>query len=197
MHYLDNLRSHYSDMKARGEYASVFDVKHNRKTFRVLFLADNLGKILFISSVGENSFTFLVVIPSDFHAPKFYIGEEYGSLLEYLMIDGRSEHKLIPQEFLIEIEQGFPARFEKAPSMSERISTANRYYCNEPPKYFSSWITWHKRHTTEENMLRTATLVGFENALRLQRSNISSKWSHNPDDEKLENINKWVTMIDN
>ena len=81
----------------------MFIVIHNRKTFRILFLADNLGKILFISSVGKDAFTFSVQIPNDFHAPKFFIGDNYGNLVDYLKTKGSSNNSLIPHDFLITI----------------------------------------------------------------------------------------------
>lgn len=183
-------------MKDRGEYASVFDVKHNRKTFRILFLADNLGKILFISSVGKDAFTFSVHIPNDFHAPKFFIGDNYGKLVDYLKTKGSSNNSLIPHDFLIEIEIDFPSAFQKTPSISERMSTLSRNLNKDLAPYFVTWKPWKENHTTYENMKQTEMLVGFEAALRLKKNNISSIWSHDPSKENLTKVNAWAKMLE-
>ena len=43
---------------------------------------------------------------------------------------------------------------------------------------------------------KTAILVGFESAKRLQNNNISSCWTADANDEDLSKINQWIDLFD-
>lgn len=199
MPHLDHLHLLYKDMLSKNEFACVFDINHNGRPFRCVFIADDNGHDLFISKTGANPFTFRVIVPDDFIVNSFAIPSNvYSMLTEYLGLRYNPEHRFIPINFLIELDTYFPVKFTMAPTVRERYQTARRTVSNyDGEKYFKGWIKWKSRNTTDENMYLTASLVGYETAQRFQKLNISSAWSPNEEDENLFALHNWASIIDN
>lgn len=199
MPHLDHLHLLYDDMIEKNEFSCVFDIRYNGHPFRCIFIADNDGHDLFISKIGQNPFTFRVIVPEDFIVNSFSIPSNvYSMLTEYLELRYNPEHRFIPINFLAELDAYFPTVFTTAPTIRERYQTARRTVSNyDGEKYFKGWIRWRNKNTTDENMYLTASLVGYETARRFQNQNISSAWSPYENDENLDALHNWANYIDN
>ena len=113
---LNNLRCLYLDMKKEGQTAVTFQCKYNnRYCFSCIFIADEEGKVLYISSLGDNSFTLKVNVKSDFSIDKFGLDKEtYVKLCEYLELKYNPDNPFIPREFIIQLDGVFPKEYKKA-----------------------------------------------------------------------------------
>lgn len=196
---LNNLRCLYLDMKKEGQTAVTFQCKYNnRYCFSCIFIADEDGKALYISSLGDNSFTLKVHVKSDFSIDKFGLDKEtYVKLCEYLELKYNPDNPFIPREFIIQLDGVFPKEYKKAETREciRAICQANN--TDEGDKiYFAGWRHWTQKHTQDDNMEKSAMLVGFRNAMRLQKNNISSCWSADKDEEDLSKLNEWIDLLD-
>ena len=103
----------------------------------------------------------------------------------------------IPREFIIQLDGVFPKEYKKAETREciRAICQANN--TDEGDKiYFAGWRHWTQKHTQDDNMEKSAMLVGFRNAMRLQKNNISSCWSADKDEEDLSKLNEWIDLLD-
>ena len=186
-------------MKKEGQTAVTFQCKYNnRYCFSCIFIADEEGKVLYISSLGDNSFTLKVNVKSDFSIDKFGLDKEtYVKLCEYLELKYNPDNPFIPREFIIQLDGVFPKEYKKAETREciHAICQANN--TDEGDKiYFAGWRHWTQKHTQDDNMEKSAMLVGFRNAMRLQKNNISSCWSADKDEEDLSKLNEWIDLLD-
>ena len=112
---LNNLRCLYLDMKKEGQTAVTFQCKYNnRYCFSCIFIADEDGKVLYISSLGDNSFTLKVHVKSDFSIDKFGLDKEtYVKLCEYLELKYNPDNPFIPREFIIQLDGVFPKNIKR------------------------------------------------------------------------------------
>lgn len=195
MGYLRNLHQHYIDMTAHGEFASIFSCIYNNHGFRCLFIADQEEKTLYLSSMGNYSFTIPIIIPDDFYMSKLYIGQYYKSLADYLDIKYNPDNPFVPTEFLDQLDGHFPARIIELPSVQERSAIIRRVHKeSEGNDYFTGWAKWNVKHTTPENELLTASLIGPAAAKKCRSANISSCWSSDPNQEDLTKLDNWIIL---
>lgn len=144
---LNNLRCLYLDMKKEGQTAVTFQCKYNnRYCFSCIFIADEEGKVLYISSLGDNSFTLKVNVKSDFSIDKFGLDKEtYVKLCEYLELKYNPDNPFIPRKFIIQLDGVFPKEYKKAETREciRAICQANN--TDEGDKiYFAGWNIGHK-----------------------------------------------------
>lgn len=182
-------------MSANDRFAEKFDVHYNKRVFKCLFIADDLEKTLFLSTTGKKSFVISFSIDNNFECTP-YINEHYNELCDYLGLTYNPSNPFSPKSFLLQLDKCFPTVISKSPSVSERAAFINRSSNTENKPYFVGWIKWNVRQTSYENMLLTASIVGYKNAKRLMNMNISSAWSSNPNDERLDLLDDWVKYID-
>ena len=70
---------------------------------------------MYISSLGDNSFTLKVNVKSDFSIDKFGLDKEtYVKLCEYLELKYNPDNPFIPREFIIQLDGVFPKEYKKA-----------------------------------------------------------------------------------
>lgn len=197
--HLQNLENLYANMHGQGDTAITFHCRYNNTPgFSCIFIADENGKILYISSLGENSFTIKIQIKNDFNIEGFKLDNDiYNKLCKYLQLTYNLDNPFIPTNFLANLDKNIPNVYNKATRAQcvEAISKANNL-CDEDKIYFTGWKKWHEKTTSDDNMEKTAILVGFESAKRLQNNNISSCWTADANDEDLSKINQWIDLFD-
>lgn len=192
MHILNNLKSLYHSMCDNNEIATIFNINYNKRQFRCLFLADEFEKTLFLSA---NHFVIKFDIYNDFSFSTGLTKAEYKNLVEYLNLKYDPENKFYPYNFLLQADSRFPTHIIEIPTISQRAYIISTYYNNDNAIYFKGWAKWKVKNTSQENQLKTASIVGSKNAQRLKDAHISSCWSNNPDEENLNNLDKWVEYI--
>ena len=192
-----HLQDIYRDMLLQGRNADVFNVRYNRHPFRCMFLAEEKQKTLFICTTGENAFVIRLELNDHFECSAHLDQKTYSNLCHYLGLHYDPGHPFKTSEFFLELDSLFPRQCTDFPAPAERATIINRSFSNELKPYFKGWIPWKKKHTSEENMYLTASLIGFRDAERCKQANISSAWSANPDDENLDALNEWAVMVEN
>ncbi len=187
----------YEDMRLQGRKADVFNVRYNRHPFRCMFLADEMQKTLFICTTGENAFVIRLELNEHFECSALLDPKTYSNLCNYLELHYDPAHPFRTSEFFSELDSLFPTQCTESPAPAERATIINRSFSSELKPYFKGWIPWKKKHTSEENMYLTASLIGFTDAERCKQANVSSAWSSNPNDENLDALDQWAAMVEN
>lgn len=115
---------------------------------------------------------------------KDYIGDMYADLVEALRVDGRVGGKIIPKEFLAQLNSAIPrvARVECRPAPSEIIRLRPDITEHRDRPYFDSWIYWDQsvdapRSPSEENLQKTLLLLGKDAYSYSLKQKASSRWS--------------------
>lgn len=196
---MENLRNLYLDMLRNGQTVITFHCDYNNTNgFSCIFMAEECKKILYISSLGDNVFTLKIIIKDDFSIELGFIENDvYRKLCKYLDIHFNPDNPFKPKNFVMELDNDIPNAY-RVPAYRECIAAISRAnYCNDEDKiYFAGWKCWKKKTTSDENMERSASLVGFENALKFQKNNISSCWSSSENEERLDLIDQWLDLLD-
>lgn len=191
-----HLQSIYKDMLIKERIADTFNVMYNRHPFRCMLLAGNTQRTFFLCTVGENFFVIRLELTEEFEWFGRLDTELYLKLCKYLNLHYDPENPFKPSCFFAEIDTLAPGRCTENPPCYERASIINHSFTSENKPFFKGWIQWKKNHTSKENMYLTASLIGFQDAERCKRANISSAWSADPDDENLDALIQWASMIE-
>lgn len=111
-----------------------------------------------------------------------YLGEMYGDLVAVLRSDGASGQRLVPKDFLAQLNQVIPvqATDKGIPEPSEIVRLRPDIVEDREKPFFDAWIYWDqngKRGPSAENQHKTLLLLGPEAAKHSRERNASSRWS--------------------
>jgi hypothetical protein len=169
-------------MMAIGSEMQQFQVTTGAISFDCLFSTrDEPNFILSLTSRGLNpKFFLLQVKPGYWIVP--YFNDFYGDLAALLNAGANSGKKLIPNEFLDQLNNVIPtkATSENNPSPSEVIRLRLDITEDRDRPYFDTWIYWSedsRKGPSEENRHKTQMLLGYEALNYSKRTNASSRWS--------------------
>jgi len=159
-------------------------------SFDCLFSVRETPFILSLTSRGINPKFFVFEVHKGYWI-KEYFGKMYSELLSVLKIDGRSGKKLIPKDFLSDIDRSIPtiASPKRIPS-SEMILSLRHDLEERDKPYFDAWIYWDKasgRSPSKDNLKKTKLLLGIEAYNYSKKMNASSRWSATPTGKSWKN----------
>lgn len=185
-------RLHFS-MKRVGTERARFSIKHNQVTFDCLFLTDLEPYEFVLAAVGHPGIVFVLEVLNGYFVKGVFAHELYAKLAGLLGTGARSGNKLIPSEFLQQIDAAIPA--DVAGTL--RVTTADvlgayRHHVEEDQKiYFKGWLRNPPgKHVTAANLDKTRRCFGQKVYEICMRHNISSCWSSNPSDEVAFSVPK-------
>ena len=159
-----------------------FQVQCGAVSFDCLFSTrDTPSFTLALTSRGlEPKFFLFPVTQGYWIAP--YFGEMYGDLVGLLNTGANSGHKLIPKDFLNDLNNAIPttASLKQNPTPKEIVRLRPDIVEDRDRPYFDTWIYWRQengRGPTRDNLFKTRMLLGSEAFDHSQRMNASSRWS--------------------
>ena len=178
-------RLHFS-MRRAGTERARFAIKHNQVTFDCLFLTDIEPYEFVLAAVGHPGIVFVFEVLRGYLIEGVFEYELYARLAALLGTGAASGNKLIPREFLRQIDAAIPADV----SGTRRVTTADvlrvyRHHIEEDQKiYFKGWLrNAPGKHVTVANLDKTRRCFGQKIRDSCLRQNISSCWSHISADE--------------
>jgi len=188
---LESLARLHKSMIAQKIDMQQFKITVGVASFDCLFSVRETPFILSLTSRGINPKFFMFEVHEGYRIKEYFEKEMYYELLTVLKIDGRSGKKLIPKDFLSEIDRLIPtiANHKKIPS-SEMILSLRHDLEERDKPYFDTWIPWDKasgRSPSTENLKKTMLLLGIEAYSYSKKMNASSRWSATPMDKTWKN----------
>lgn len=191
---LNNLSQYTNSMKNHDRSISAFPINFQNHGFACIYVIDEPNSAIYISSLGENSFTFKVIV-----YPRFTyfleLGDNYKALCQYLNLRYDIDNKFSPRNFIQELDAYFPTEYNRhhACTTAEVSQVVDSYQNDEIKPYFCGWRNSENDTVSDNNYAKTLTLNGISHdlAIRLRQNHISSRWSANPDKERLELINQY------
>lgn len=179
---MTSLQELHKSMIAIGSEMQQFQVITGSISFDCLFSTrDQPYFILSLTSRGFNPKFFLLEVKSGYWiAP--YFGEFYGELARLLNTGAESGNKLIPKEFLDQLNKKMPtkASIEQNPTSREIIRLRPDITEDRDYPYFDTWIYWSKdsgKGPRIENQHKTQMVLGTEALNYSKRMDASSRWS--------------------
>lgn len=108
--------------------------------------------------------------------------DQYKLLAEVLGTDGRVGNRLIPRDFLDNLNNQIPTRATaQAVPVAEAILLLRHDLEERDRPYFDTWIPWgNAKSPSEENRKKTLLILGPEALEYSSRINASSRWSATP-----------------
>ena len=168
-------------MLSLGVDIQKFQICAGAAEFDCLFSTRNTPLILALTSRGLNPRFFKFEVRGESYWIDEYFGDQYGTLVEVLRRDGRSREKLIPRNFLTQIDVVIPRQATAQYIPAEEIIRL-RPDLEEPNRpYFDTWIYWGlNKSPSRENAYKTLVALGRKAMEHSKRMNASSKWSAHP-----------------
>lgn len=176
---MTSLRELHQSMLKECVDMQQFRIKTGAAEFDCLFSTREAPFVLSLTSRGANpKFFKFDVLPG--YQIKTYLGKMYGDLLSVLFVDGRSGHRLDPQEFFAGLNRLIPteARVGAIPSPEEVVRMRRDLLECERP-YFDQW-GFRSPGPSPENKLKTLTALGPDALDFSVKVNKSSIWSATP-----------------
>lgn len=171
-----------------------FQVRIGAISFDCLFSTrDTPNYTLALTSRGLNPKFFLFQVQQGYWiAP--YFGDMYGELVNLLSTGANTGNKLIPKDFLNDLNNGIPvnASLQQNPTPNEVVRLRPDIIEDRDRPYFDTWIYWTQtsgKGPTADNLYKTRMLLGNNALVYSQHMNASSRWSatdlsRNWEDEK-------------
>lgn len=180
---MDSLQKLHSSMLKEKLDMQQFKVKIGIVEFDCLFSTRETPFIFTMTLRGKNSKFFKFEVKRGYSISDSF-GDFYYDLANILRKDGSSENKLMPKEFLANVNTKIPHKAEKSkiPSADDIIKIRRDLEESDKP-YFDAWIYWDKnskRSPTAENKLKTKVAFGQEALDYSISMNASTKWSSTP-----------------
>lgn len=177
---MESLKKLHKSMRVFGADIQKFQVRIGAAEFDCLFSTRDDPFVLALTSRGLNPRFFQFDVSRGYWI-RDYLGDLYGPLVEVLRTDGSSGQRLIPKDFLIQLDDAIPhdATQRRVPEPHEIVQLrADLEEADRP--YFDTWIYWDSasnRSPRQENMQKTLEALGPEALEYSRRMNASSKWS--------------------
>lgn len=105
---MENLKQLYNNMNQLCVDTEIFAIEHNHKGLSCIFIIQDYGSTLFLTTLERDPRTFSVDIPSDFSAPNHIDSEVYPILAQYFGFTGKTGNRFIPSIFFEEIDKKIP-----------------------------------------------------------------------------------------
>ncbi len=191
MVYMSHLEQLSEYMVANDRYSVSFTVRYNSHPFNCLYINNLEEPILYISSLGENSFTIKLIGDSEFHFSSF-LGDKYSLLIRYLSLTFQTGSPFSPTAFFEAFNNLLPVECDHRPRPADIAQIVNM---DEKPAerdkiYFCGW-SCHGNTVSDLNFRKSCALIPYEDAVILRKAHVSSKWSAEPREERLERIARY------
>lgn len=172
-------RLHFS-MRRAGTERVRFAVQHNHVAFDCLFLTDIEPFEFVLAAVGHPGIVFVFEVLRGYLIKGEFENELYARLAALLGTGAESGKKLIPNQFLRQIDAAVPDDV----GHTQRVTTADvlrtfRHHVEEDQKiYFRGWLRNPPgNHVKLKNLDKTRRCFGQQVHDSCRRQNISSCWS--------------------
>lgn len=180
---MESLRQLHQSMRALDLDMQQFQVRTGAADFDCLFSTRGAPFVLALTSRGLNPRFFRFDVMEGYWIAE-YFGDLYGPLVDVLTKDGASRQRLIPRDFLAQLDGAIPRQANPGRVPQPHVVVQLRADLEEVDRpYFDTWIYWDsssKRSPSHENMLKTLEALGPEALKYSQHMNASSKWSATP-----------------
>ncbi|MCE8021078.1 hypothetical protein HOP51_13300 [Halomonas sp. MCCC 1A11036] len=180
---MESLKKLHQSMRVLGVDMQKFQVRLGAAEFDCLFSTRDDPFVLALTSRGLNPRFFRFVVNRGYWI-RDYLGDLYGPLVEVLKIDGSSGKRLVPKDFLVQLDAAIPHAATQLWVPEPHVIVQLRADLEEAGRpYFDTWIYWDSesnRSPRKENMVKTLEALGPEALEYSKRMNASSKWSMTP-----------------
>lgn len=180
---MESLRQLHQSMRALGLDMQQFQVRTGAADFDCLFSTRGAPFVLALTSRGLNPRFFRFDVTEGYWIGE-YFGDLYGPLVDVLSKDGASGQRLIPRDFLAQLDGAIPRQAKPGRVPQPHVIVQLRADLEEVDRpYFDTWIYWDapsKRSPSHENMRKTLEALGPEALEYSEHMNASSKWSATP-----------------
>lgn len=176
---LDGLGPLVQQMRQRNLARISLPYRHGRVNFDVFFFIDEAPWCLLFGAKAYN-LAFEVKVRPGFDADTNLTREAYKGLCEALGLTYNPANKFSPRAFLEEFGRALPSVFPAQAVVQPHELAFYRSDVEESEKiYFFGWQDNTPRGTqvSEENLYKTARLLGIAANQRCRQKNISSRWS--------------------
>lgn len=178
---MNSLKKLHEKMALSGLEIQQFSVRMGAISFDCLFsIRDKPDFVLSLTSRGENPkfFKFVVIKGNDYEIRNYFDGF-YLDLAKLLNVGAGSWSKLIPENFLEELNSKIPtdASLAKNPTNESIIRLRHDITEERDLPYFDTWTYWKEKSPSEENMQKTLIVLGDEALDHSVKNNASSRWS--------------------
>lgn len=179
---MTSLQELHKSMIAIGSDMQQFQVTLGAINFDCLFSTrDRPNFTLSLTSRGANPKFFILQVKVGYSITP-YFDDFYNDLARLLNTGALSGNKLIPKEFLADLNTKIPvkATTSSIPKPHEIIRLRPDITEQRERPYFDTWIYWSdesKRGPTSENLLKTQLVLGYDALKHSKNRNASSKWS--------------------
>ncbi|WP_288442213.1 DUF6037 family protein [uncultured Pseudomonas sp.] len=178
---MTSLRLLHRSMISIGSDMQQFLVTTGAASFDCLFSTRDTPFVLTLTARGEVRGFFRFDVLAGYKI-KDYLGDMYGDLLVVLRSDGTSGQRLIPKEFLAQLNDAIPttATERAIPKPSEIVRLRPDIVEERDKPFFNAWMYWSAesgRKPSQENRYKTLMLLGPDAAKHSLERNASSKWS--------------------
>lgn len=158
-----------------------FQIATGSASFDCLFSTRDEPFVLTLTSRGRTPGFFRFDVLHGYRIQD-YLGEMYGKLAAVLKSDGASGQRLVPKDFLAQLNQAIPvqATVRAIPVSSEIVRLRPDIVEDREKPFFDAWIYWDpngKRCPSTENQHKTLLLLGPEAAKHSRERNASSRWN--------------------
>lgn len=179
---MTSLQLLHKNMLVIGSEMQQFQITVGAISFDCLFSTrDTPHYILSLTLRGEHPKFFLFQVkPGYWITP--YFGDFYDELAAALRTGKNTGNKLMPKEFLENLNSKIPTKASKKrePSAGEIIILRPDITEQRDRPYFNTWMYWKKstnKGPTKENRHKTLMVLGPEALAYSIEKNASSKWS--------------------
>ena len=178
---MTSLRLLHKSMLAVGTDIQQFRINTGSASVDCLFSTRENPFSLALTSRGSNPKFFKFDVQVGYRIVP-YFGDFYSDLVEVLRSGANTGQKLIPKDFLEQLNNQIPikATSSNTPSTSEIIRLRQDITEDRERPHFDTWIFWKSKDRqgpTKENQHKTLVVMGPE-ALQFSLDNrASSKWS--------------------
>lgn len=176
---MTSLRLLHRSMLLIGSDMQQFLIRSGAASFDCLFSTRDTPFVLTLTARGKARGFFRFDVLSGYRI-RDYFGDMYGDLVEILKEDGTSGKRLIPKEFLAELNDAIPteAAKERHPTPSEIVRLRPDIIEEREKPYFNCWTYWTQgQKPSAENQHKTLLMLGPEALRHSQRESASSRWS--------------------
>ena len=155
---MQSLQNLHRSMRALGVDMQKFQVRTGAADFDCLFSTRDTPFALALTSRGLDPQFFKFNVEEGYCIYE-YFGDMYGPLVNVLRLDGRNGERLVPRNFLIQLDAGIPnqAHALNVPEPEEIIRSRPDLEENDRP-YFDTWSYWGEfsgKSPSPENIHKT------------------------------------------
>lgn len=176
---MNALKELYISMHTIDSEMQQFQVTLGAISFDCLFsIRDKPHFMLSLTSRGLNPKFFLLPVKKGFWIEP-YFHDFYGDLVSLLNTGSNTGNKLIPKEFLANLNREIPikAKSRMNPKPSDVVKLRRDITEQRDKPFFDTWVYWSQRGPKEKNRLKTKLALGIEALEYSIKMKASSKWS--------------------